>query len=187
MIRFKSKRNQVWLEGGRVHKLILGGACSEAEILRGLYVNGVAVPEVFSVDGDMIIMEYIEGSTLTDEIEREVLDADKLAVCLVDWFAAFYLACPGKIRGDVNCRNFIVAPGFKIYGVDFEDLQDGAKEKDAGRIAAFILNYAPEYTDYKKRLASAFIDCFCVVLGVEREVVLSEQALEIDAMRERRK
>ena len=187
---FKSKRNKVWLEGGRVYKRVSMGAEAarrEACILRGLLEAGVAVPRVLALGHDLLALEYVAGETLADIIEREHICSHMLAGRVIDWFAAFYAACPGKIRGDVNCRNFIVAPGaYIIYGVDFEELGDGGKEADAGRLAAFILNYDPAYTSYKIELAGAIIDNFCARLGVERGLATAEQALEQERMRQRR-
>ena len=192
---FKSKRNRVWLENGRVHKLILSGveaAQFETEILEKLFFAGVKVPRLLVLNKDKLIMEYVKGISLTEEIDRaeageSCISAGVLAECITSWFASFYAVFPGKIKGDVNCRNFIVTPEACIYGVDFEDLPNGQKEIDAGRMSAFILNYNPPYTDYKKRLASALIDCFIVSFGVDRELVLREQAREIETMRKRRK
>ena len=192
---FKSKRNKVWLESGRVYKRVSMGAEAarrEACILRGLLEAGVAAPRVLALEHDLLALEYVAGETLADVIELadmtgEHIGAEILAARVIDWFAAFYAACPGKIRGDVNCRNFIVAPGAHIiYGVDFEHLDCGCKEADAGRLAAFILNYDPAYTRYKLELAGAVTDNFCARLDIERGLAAAEQALEQERMRQRR-
>jgi RIO-like serine/threonine protein kinase len=209
---FKSKRNKVWLENNRVCKLIAnpGAAQAEAEILRRLFTAGVKVPRVLSLDLDlsdsdnnMLILEYIKGISVTDEIERAEkeqgsLPVQELAEKLTHWFAAFYAVFSRKIRGDVNLRNFILTPDFQIYGVDFEEFEDsedsencedspcGQKERDLGRMTAFILNYDPPYTDYKKKLAQAVTDCFTASFDIEHSLVLQEHEREIEAMRKRR-
>jgi RIO-like serine/threonine protein kinase len=186
---FKSRRNRVWLEDGRVHKLILSGAeaaRAEADILRRLSDAGVAVPRLFDINGDVLILEYIKGATLTEEIEREMLAGEILAELIARWFADFYAVFPGRIRGDVNCRNFIITPDARVYGVDFEDLQYGRKEADLGRMTAFILTYDPAYTDYKKKLAQSLTDCFGLNFGVDCGLAAQEQSRELAQMRRRR-
>ena len=48
---FKSKRNRVWLENGRVYKLLAGvdEARAEAAVLEKLFAAGVSVPRVFYI------------------------------------------------------------------------------------------------------------------------------------------
>lgn len=189
MSEFKSKRNRVWLENGRVHKLILAGAgaaTAEFEILKRLYAVGAAVPQVLDLDGDLLILEYVKGMTLTEAVEREIICAVMLAERITCWFAAFYAVFPDRIRGDVNCRNFIITPDTRVFGIDFEDLKYGRKETDLGRLAAFILNDDPPYTDYKKRLAQSLTDCFAAGFGIDRESAAREQIHETEAMRRRR-
>jgi len=132
-MRFKSKRNQVELV---VRKTVatLEAANSEADFLRKLAANGVAVPEVLDVRENVLYLQYIEGPTLPDFF------CDEAAESLSTWLKDFYNAT-GEIRGDVNGRNFIFSGG-KCYGVDFEEHVYGAKEEDAGKLLAFASTYS---------------------------------------------
>ena len=186
---FKSKRNYVYLENNLVYKSVTTGnavALAEAEILRKLYISGVNVPKVLGVNRGVIVMECIEGTTLADVIERENISPETLAERIVEWFMAFYEVFPSKIRGDVNCRNFIITHDNRVFGIDFEDLPTGRKEIDLGRLRAFILNYDPPYTDYKKRLTQALTNCFDARFDIDREIADIEQSLEIERMQMRR-
>jgi len=201
---FYSRRNRVWLEDGRVHKLILPrGDCPdinqaaryEAEILKYLRGKNAAVPRVYSADGNLLVIEYIKGVTLTEEIEKiertetgdNNLSADALAKNITRWFADFYAAFPGgRTRGDVNCRNFILTPDSRVFGVDFEELPHGSKETDLGRLTAFILTYDPPYTAYKINLAQKLTECFCQQFELDPELALQIRARETEAAYRRR-
>lgn len=180
---FESRRNRVWLERGCVCKHT-PEAHAEAGILTKLLAAGVPVPRLISQGENLLVMEYVEGITLTEAIERET---PNLAEPLTDWFASFYAAMPeGVCRGDVNCRNFILTPDRQLVGVDFEDLPAGCKETDLGRLTAFILTYDPPYSDYKKRLAQELIERFSKRFGLDPEHVRLEHERELEAMRRRR-
>jgi len=161
-------------------------------MLERLYNCGVYVPKVISRENNLIAMEYIEGVTLTDFIELAETDTVSLypnivAERLADWFTAFYDALPqGCIRGDVNCRNFIVTPDGNIAGVDFEEAYFGEREADLGRLIAFILTYTPQYTDYKKRLADILCEKFTARFDLDPVLVLQENNLELEDMIRRR-
>jgi len=198
---FPSRRNRVWLEGGIVYKQILpqpGGpdpvqtAQAEFDALRRLSAGGVPVPKPLGLDGGLLAMEYIQGVTLVEAIERAeteggLLAAETLAERLAQWFASFYAACPGGVcRGDVNGRNFLLTPDDRLYGVDFEVLPPGRKETDLGRLTAFALTYDPPRTAYKQRLSQALTRRFTELFGLDPAAVHAEHERELAAMRLRR-
>ena len=200
-IVFYSRRNRVWLEDGYIYKLILPGtdrpdtaqaAQAEADMLKHLLSGGVSVPRLFSINGDLLTMEYIKGITLVDAIERaekiaDCLSAELLGELISRWFAEFYATLPeGTIRGDVNCRNFILTPENRLFGVDFENLPHGQRETDLGRMTAYILTYSPPYTPYKRCLTQALTDCFASHFKINYELVFQNQANEIQDMNRRR-
>jgi len=162
---FKSRRNRVWREGNTVYKQILPKAGEtgpyqsaefEANILKRLYSRGVYVPKIISCENNLLAMEYIESMTLTDYIElyEDQPFTDTIVERITSWFESFYNAIPlNSLRGDVNCRNFLVTPDLNIAGVDFETPCTGIRETDLGKLIAYILTYRPKYTAYKKYLA----------------------------------
>ena len=197
--KFRSRRNLVWPENGYVKKRILpdedrqstvSSAKFEADILSLLYKAGVSVPKLISHDADTLTMEYIEGITLIDAIEffeQDKLSAEVLVKPLIGWFTAFYKAVPDDtIRGDVNCRNFILTPARSIVSVDFEFLPTGKKESDIGRLAAFILTYKPPHTMFKKYMVKQLIDEACARLDLDPVLINQAKELELTEMSKRR-
>ena len=198
--KFQSRRNLVWLENGYVIKRILPDkdkqntimlAEFEANILSLLYTAGVAVPKLISLEYDTLTMEYIDGITLTDAIlvyEQNNLPADKLVTPVIRWLKSFYEALPkGSIRGDVNCRNFILTQSGQAVGVDFESIPVGNKETDIGRLAAFILTYEPPNTTYKEFLVNMMLDEATIHLDTNHTLIKQAQEKELEEINKRRK
>ena len=200
---FKSRRNRVWREGERVYKKYgqlpgenTGGplrrAAYEADMLTYLHCCGVPVPKVYSCAYDLLVMEYIDGITLADFIEQNEaatpkMEAGRLAREILHWFDAFYSAMQkGSIRGDVNCRNFLIMQHGNIVGVDFETAHSGYREKDLGRLMAYILTYRPEYTPYKIELSDLLLEGFTAHFGLNPKLAILEKGWELDAMNDRR-
>lgn len=199
---FKSRRNTVWRQGSAVYKQILAhhdrpdpcaAAAFEADRLRQLSDAEVPVPRLISQEGDLIAMTYVAGLTLTDVIElaehgETDISASRLARSVTDWFSSFYAVLPpSEIRGDVNCRNFLVMPDGRIAGVDFEERAYGPREADLGRIAAFILNYDPANTKFKSELVDALFFCFETQFHLDIKLVAQIQEQEDRDISVRRK
>jgi len=186
-MQFFSKRNTVTLRGGLVYKQAKDpkAAALEASILRELYSHGVAVPEVVSHEGSLLVLEYLPGEPLPDIIGRGGVDPEAIAAALCDWFAAFYDAAPGELRGDVNGRNFLY-DGKKIHGVDFEERCHGPKARDAGRLAAFIETYETRERAGQAALSRAFMMGFSERFHCKTSEILAERESELAAMRLRR-
>ena len=160
-------------------------AALEASILRQLRGNGVAVPEVISCEGNLLILETLPGEPLPDVIERGGYDPESIAVALCDWFAAFYAGAPGELRGDVNGRNFLW-DGETMRGVDFEARCHGPLSRDAGRLAAFIETYETRGKAAQTALSRAFMRGFSERFRCGMDDILAERETERLAMRERR-
>jgi len=187
-MKFISKRNQVTLRDGLVCKQAQDpqSAYLEASILRELRGAGVAVPEVVSCEGDLLVLEYLPGEPLPEFIERGGVAPEMIAAALCDWFAAFYDAVtPGECRGDVNGRNFLW-DGEKIYSVDFEERCFGPRARDAGRLAAFIETYETREKAGQMALSRAFMHAFSERFNCDMRVILEERESEFAAMRLRR-
>jgi RIO-like serine/threonine protein kinase len=197
---FKSRRNRVWRVGDVVYKQVLPRAngpdrraAHEAKTLMRLHGGGVYVPKLISHENGLLAMEYIEAETLADFIESAEsgaprISCDTLADRLAAWFRAFYNAsAPGCIRGDINCRNFLVLPDGNIAGVDFEDMPPGDREADLGKLLAFILTYRPKYTAYKKALADMLYQKFTERFGLDPVLVSEYKERELGDMALRRR
>jgi len=193
-VRFISKRNEVTLRDGFVYKQAESpqAAALEATILRELRGAGVAVPEVVSCGGNLLILEYLPGEPLPDVIEGGGYDSEAIAIALCDWFAAFYAAVPavpdgtaGELRGDVNGRNFLW-DGKKIHSVDFEGRCYGSRTRDAGRLAAFIETYETCDRAEQAALSQAFMRDFSERFHCGMGEIFAERDLEFEAMAQRR-
>ena len=195
-IRFKSKQNTVLLRNGVVEKHFTSAEAAAFEVreLRNLRAAGVRVPEVYALDGAVIKMQYIHGETLPDLIARLEISSDTSGVeaatsKIIDWLRDFYNAVDtdktGEIRGDINGRNFVFDDAY-CWGVDFEEKVYGAKEKDIGRLIAFVLTYDPPGTPIKMEFADKLLQHAVQVLQIKPEEVYRRRDMEFEAMTRRR-
>ena len=195
-IRFKSKQNTVLLRDGVVEKHFTSteAAAFEVRELRKLRTAGVRVPEVYTLDKAVIKMQYIPGETLPDLIARLEISSDMSGVesaadKIISWLCDFYSAVDtdrtGEIRGDINGRNFVFDDVY-CWGVDFEERVYGTKEKDIGRLIAFILTYDPPGTTLKTEFADKLLHHAVQRLQVNPEEVCHQRDMELAAMTRRR-
>lgn len=169
----------------------------EIALLESLKQQGIRVPEVLYRDKKHLIMEYIDGETLTDMFERMERSGmpPEVVYPIVDslcrWLKDFYEAVRSKtkkpaVMKDVNLRNFIFYDD-KIYGIDFEEVSEGRPEEDIGKICAFLLTYSPEYTPWKLKVAKYIRDVAIKKLKLDPELVMDELINELSAIEKRRK
>lgn len=183
-----SKRNRVLLVRFDGHPYIIKhysdreGAKREAQTLELLYTNNTAVPKVLHRTESALVLEYLQGRIYADLTEEA---GERYAAALCEWFKCFYHAVPGKLRGDVNLRNFIYREG-TCYGLDFEDaLVKGGPETDLGRLLAYLMTYDPPMTPLKRSNASIYFGEF-VRSGFDPEKMNEAYQKEIASISERR-
>jgi len=186
MDKFTSRRNHVYLQDGVVYKQCQSqqAAAFEYNLLQRLESAGVPVPHVLSCENNTLCISYVQGELLLDAILREPdsIETEDLCKKMANWFALLYAACPGKSRGDVNCRNFIITRE-NIVGLDFEELPEGSPETDIGRLLAFILAYDPAYTPQRIVFAKALWQVF----QLSEDTIQAAMQAEFEAMAQRRK
>lgn len=135
----------------------------EADLLTGLREEGVPVPLLRGVGKACLVMDYLPGVPLCDYLQQQEElaqgEADLSAAALealallTAWLKGFYRAAE-KVTGkplvmkDVNLRNFLVKDGC-LYGLDFEDCQEGEQEEEAGKLCAYFYTYDPAGTPWK--------------------------------------
>ena len=197
MERFISKRNQVFLrEDGLVVKRFSrsGSAAVEAGLIRKYHRLGVSVPRVLDQSENEIVMEYIQGETIPDFLERMDTEPDnalmdEAAQGLCQWFKRFYEAvsytASGEIRGDVNGRNFIIAKD-RVASVDFEERMFGAAEQDIGRLLAFVQTYDHIRMSIKNRFVYLLEHGFIEQLNLSEQEIRKQYQEELIAIRMRR-
>ncbi|OPZ74821.1 MAG: Phosphotransferase enzyme family protein [Firmicutes bacterium ADurb.Bin456] len=139
-------------------------SCNEVFFLSVLRRYGLNVPEIVWHDARFIIMEYIQGTLLTDLL-GEPLGEQKLWINeLARWFAGLhaFMQTPGQVclgKSDLNLRNFIF-DGRVFYGVDFEEVCFSPPERDLGGICAFILNNHPMFEKWKYQVCCSLIGAY---------------------------
>lgn len=195
--RCESKRNPVVLleRNGTKYVYKAKPDCGrEVSILQQLYAGGVAVPRVKSRVPGGFIMYFCAGQPLVDYLETQEANGMGLASvqnslrCLVDWFANFYRELhrtQGLIMGDVNLRNFLY-DGEAVTAVDFEACTSGRIEQDMGQAAAFLLNYDPPGTTWKKHATRFLLQEAHRQLQIDLQHTKAETAAEMAAMECRR-
>ena len=93
---------------------------------------------------------------------------------LVAWLVKFY-HLTGYIMTDVNLRNFLYdATTQTMYGLDFEECMEGDAIKEAAKLAAYILQYSPEKTPAKIKIAEYVLYQFSRHLDTDVQVLLTE-------------
>jgi len=188
--RFQSRRNEVYKmrartqSGGELYfvykKYTCGDVGTEYAALNAL--KYLRVPVVLDKGEDSLDLTYIEGPTMLsvlEESEAGGTPSEPFTEEFICFLESFYTALPGQVYGDINFRNFIFSNG-KLFGVDFEEVRAGEKEEDIGRAAAFLLTYAPAFTEYKKEAAAGLIryaagrlrlDSSCILQAAEKELL----------------
>ncbi|SDK16731.1 RIO1 family regulatory kinase/ATPase domain-containing protein [Natronincola ferrireducens] len=174
---------------------------NEIYFLTELYQRGVAVPKIYRVENNWVILEYIEGTTLLELLEAAENNSSHLQhyQCqvknyltnqLLNWLEGFYFytrEVTGKnfILKDIHLRNFIMKD--HLVGVDFENCCEGEVEEDMGRLCAFILTYDPVWTPWKMHLVEELLTEAIKRFDLDEKKLMGEVGKEIDAINKRRK
>lgn len=198
-IELPSKRNKVMRVVGYNNTYILKkfenheNYIREKEILNILKNANVNVPLIIKAEQSSLYLEDLGEETFLDWYEKSekqnTLDIS-IIYKLSSWIKSFYEAvfdcCNEQIvLYDVNFKNFIIVEG-KIYGIDFEEVQPGHIEEDAGRLTAFGLTYDPPMTGWKNNFRNMFIDILSEKLNIDKRRIIEEEKKELKAIEKRR-
>ncbi|MEL7646900.1 MAG: hypothetical protein AAGU76_02345 [Sedimentibacter sp.] len=199
-IRLESRRNEVSeIQDNKRIFIAKKFSCqkdfqNEKRVLEILKGKGVKVPEILGERNRTLYLEHLGSTTLLNWYEKA--EAENLSNCtmmiskLAQWLKSFYgamLSSSGEqmILDDVNLRNFIIHDD-EIYGIDFELCSKGRIERDAGRIAAYILTYEPPFTPWKVSFRNIAVKTLAKELNLDVLNILSEEDKEIRSMEIRR-
>ena len=161
-----SKRNRVWVAETDVRPVVVkqslsGRAGNEFEELLVARKAGIDVPYPLFMDGDYLILEYVQGDTCDTMINHlfSLEVAEKIGI----WLARFHEKMPSdglpRIRGDSVLSNFVFSEG-KVFGLDLEDSGPGDPLDDLGQIGASILGSEPFFTPIKFDLCIRLIESY---------------------------
>ncbi len=105
---------------------------SEARIMREAREAGVRTPCIYDIDLKecSITMEYVEGITAREAIDRNPEDAEKLAAEIGRTAAKLHSA--GICHGDLTTSNMIVRPDGTLCLIDFSMGRTKAALEDIG-------------------------------------------------------
>lgn len=149
----------------------------EYTVYQKLHGKQLPCAEILSTDGLAIYMTHLPGKNLVSVLEdQEATGAWNPAVWeqMVDWLVRFR-NITGVTMTDVNLRNFLYDENTQtVYGLDFEDCRDENLLFSAGRLAAYIRTYTPEYTHIKQEIAHFVLQRFSNHLDIELHVLLQE-------------
>lgn len=168
--RLFSRKNKVSLArarvGGKTLDVVVkeyreeAAARREYEVLVGLHRAGLRVPKPYACCGNVLFLEEIRGELLTHVIEKGTVPVDTWTRELALWFHEFHRGQEEnglfKLRNDNNLRNFIFSGG-QFFGLDFEEVEYGPRERDLGQVSAFIISDRPSFTNEKYGAVARFV------------------------------
>lgn len=153
----------------------------EATMLREVRKAGVSVPTILHVDLDssQLIMEYISGKTLKDEL-YELPKPERIARCrtLGELLASMHEN--GIVHGDMTLSNVISQNG-RLFMIDF-GLGDLSKETEDMGVDLLLLNRSIRSTHHKfhNELFKSFVEGYAPVMGAKFGVEILEKMREIE-------
>jgi tRNA A-37 threonylcarbamoyl transferase component Bud32 len=174
---FKSKKNNVYLAENKNRIFILKEFRTCENYLREksnrsiIDYSSLKIPNIIEWDDEncTLLMEYIEGITALDAIERAEREKNSnyalgVVKSIFSWLHDFHniegIKAEKLSFNDMNFRNFIIsyASDAILYGLDFESFEKGDFLSDTGKLIGMYLNYDEKYSDFKKSVVDGFID-----------------------------
>lgn len=183
--RFRSKKNIVIHLGIRsktneapvslVAKLFVTGFFeNEIAILRKCHDGGVPVPQVLAAENGVILMDFIPGETLTEQVNK-TFDS-KIIDNLAKWYYKFH-KITGVVKEDPRLRNFICNENI-LFGLDFEEAHEGHWIIDVAGASASLFDTDPIYDVRKRALAWQLLESYLDLLNLERDSDIDSQFIE---------
>ncbi len=140
----------------KYHDDFITGLQVEEKVLEECGKNQVGVPEIIEKLEDSLILEDISGTNC-----KELFDSQETGAVLsgiAEWLCDFHSSFGHKKRrGDCILANFILSDT-EIYGIDFEESQEGNYLRDIGDMCTSILRMRPAFTFKRFRQIDYFLD-----------------------------
>ena len=183
--RLKSKKNtvislKITSTGTRIHtevaKLFIAGRFqNELSILKSSWAQGLTVPRVLEARNGVILMEFIPGQPFVDRINHTF--EPHLIDLLAEWYYKYHQV-HGQIKGDPRLRNFIIQNG-QVFGVDFEESQEGDWILDIAGVCASLLDTNPIYDARKRKLCWQFLEKYLSLNGIQQNENINADFISI--------
>ncbi len=124
------------------------------DMLRELRVKGMRVPKLVNRNDNELLLEYIEGRTLYEELcTGPVFKVSMFAQGVVKTLEQFCRLVPGKRMGNIDLRGYL-AKGSVLYCVDFDCIVSGTfVEAVADAVVSTLTDEIPQ--DRKMAFAKA--------------------------------
>jgi len=153
----------------------------EATMLREVRKVGVAVPTIFHVDLDSstLIMDYIAGKTLKEELYALHARERKVRCrTLGELLASMHES--GIVHGDITLSNVISQSG-KLFMIDF-GLGDFSKETEDMGVDLLLLRRSIRSTHHKfhTELFNSFVEGYTSFMGQKFGLEILEKMREIE-------
>lgn len=166
----------------------------ELEIMSFLQLNSTHVPKIIEVGDNEITYEDLGDVTLLHWLESKenegTMEYDDLINNLISSLNELYSLLRMEFKEelvlfDMNFRNFILSGG-NIYRVDFEQVKTGSRDSDLGKLLAFLINYHPENSKWKREFRDSIIEALKKDNTFNVNEILRYELEEIERMKIRR-
>lgn len=200
--RFYSKKNMVYLledsQTTAVYKLFSDGDnyLKEKNYYQMFQYTNLPVPKMLTYKdaNNSILLEYLQDETALDLMEQyeknlNFSSASQLLTDIFLWLKTFHGLDDIKSKKlsfyDLNLRNFILRNS-KVYGVDFESIQEGDLLSDTAKLIGMYLNYDEKYSIFKNKTVYHFKNYIAKDRYFEIEALEKSIANEILVINNRR-
>ena len=196
--KFTSKRNDVFLAEDENGRFVIKryaraeDAAAEKAVYDLLPVGKVRIPKLLSSDEHELMLEYIDGVTFTELLERQEREGSVDFAPweeLVTWLCLFNEET-GLAPGDCNLRNFILDAQGQVCGLDFEQCGESGILEAAAAVCAFVELCDPQETPLKMSVSHFLQEKFSEIAGISARELAEQTACQkaaIISRRERKK
>ena len=159
-------------------------------VYKALRDSCVPCAKVLAAEGKTLTLSELPGKNLVDWLEQQEKNRIPLWDIwekLADWLIAFWRHT-GLVMTDVNLRNFLYdGQSETLYGLDFEQCDQGSIEVCAATVAAFIRTYRPAHTPLKEAVSAFVLERFADRCGLDRESLRRQSQAREEILLQRRK
>lgn len=145
-------KNKILIADSTVKKYFHSKIAFEKERhILNLFAESGLTANSYHIDDRYIQLEYINGQTLSQLIDKDEHNLPAVFDKLILWIRQFNSITKNIVLDDINLKNFIYSDG-KIYGIDFESWHCGDNTENYAAILAAVNTAYFKNEDIKKKL-----------------------------------